>query len=75
MTLGLWSQVERDNSLRKGTEGGQLGQDGALRQRNAKLRVFLGYLAKGADGTCGRERVSRLGVQLRDAAKTTRASA
>ena len=54
---------------------GQLGQDGALRQRNAKLGVFLGYLAKGADGTCGRERVSRLGVQLRDAAKTTRDSA
>lgn len=36
---------------------GQLGQDGALRQRNAKLGVFLGYLANGADGTCGREGV------------------
>lgn len=59
LTLGLWSQVGRDNSLRKSTEGGHLGQDGVLGQRNGKLEALLGHLAKGAEGARGRERGSR----------------
>ena len=55
----------RDNSLRKGTEGGHLGQDGAPSQRNGKLEALLGHVAKGAEGACGRERGSRCGRQLR----------